>query len=320
MPRPLRREFPGAWYVVVITGKTGALLFKNDKQRLGFLRILAETLSLSSVECHGFCLLKRKAYLIIHTPKGGISQAMRHLLSVYCQHYNAGTRNEGSIFNDRFKTVLFDPNEFLVPLTRLIHQLPVIKRHTGAANKYRWSSYRSYLDPKIRPYWLRVRSVLAQFPQPHEAHYEAYHNGPAERGLVTWFSKKKLRPILGGDTFESSAVSMSKTFKQVKPTTAVGPSMDVLIKSTSDVLQESIEHIITSKKGRTNKQLGRTVAMYLCRHVGHYSIQNIAEKFGVTHPSAVSVRLARFKETLEKSPDIKTKVKLLVQTAGRFRV
>lgn len=319
MPRPIRREFPGAWYVVVITGKTGALLFKNDKQRLGFIRILAETLSLSAVECHGFCLLKRKAYLIIHTPKGGISYAMRHLLSVYCQHYNSETNNEGSIFNDRFKTVLFDPQDYLVPLTRFLHQLPVQKRHAELPSKYRWSSYRSYLDPKIRPYWLRVRNVLSQFPQPNESHYMAYHNGPAEHAIVSWFSKKKLKPILGSDIFTATSISMARAYKHVKPAPK-GPGMDVLIKSTADVFQEPIEHVLESKKGRNNKQLGRTVAMYLCRHVGHHTIQEIAEKFRVTHPSAVSVRLARFKKTLSQNPDVKNKVKLLVQTAGRFKI
>ena len=96
--------------------------------------------------------------------------------------------------------------------------------------------------------------------------------------------------------------------------------MDILIRSTAMIMKETVDNIIISKRGRGNQQLGRTIAMYLCRHIGQYSIKDIAEHFGVGHESAVSVRLARFKDFLEYNPDVQSKLNLLVKTAGKFTV
>jgi putative transposase len=43
MSRPIRIEYPGAWYHVMNRGARRKVIFKSDKQRQYFLSLLSET-------------------------------------------------------------------------------------------------------------------------------------------------------------------------------------------------------------------------------------------------------------------------------------
>lgn len=319
MPRPNRIEFPGAWYHVIHRGTKKPALFLNDEHRHLFLSVLAESIAVENFECHAYCLLNHEVHLLIHTPNGNLSNAMRHLFSVYTQRFNQDTGHKGSLFKDRFKSVLIDPNETLHADSRYIHQLPALKRNPESPLTYRWSSFPAYVGKAPRPRWLQISSILPTYPRPFEKYYGEYVLHEKDDSLIKFFKRKKLSPILGSSGFVMSAKNSAASFKD-HTTTSTIPSMDVLIQSTAMVMKETVDDILISKRGRGNQQLGRTVAMYLCRHIGQYSIKDIATHFGVGHESAVSVRLARFKEFLEHHPDIQSKLNLLVKTAGRFTV
>lgn len=292
-------------------------MFSNDAEVSMFLDVLKDTIHLEGVECHGYVLRKKEAHLIIHTPLGNLSDAMRHLFSVYSQRFNRLNKHQGSLFKDRYKAILIDPEKYLVECSRYLHQLPEIGRKVGDIDTYPWSSFLAYAGEEERPFWLKVRSVLSQFPKPSETMYKNYVLNECNEGLYRFFKRKKLTPYLCSNDFLLAAKNSARMFdgvllKQV--------SMDVIVTSTAQVMNESIENIISSKRGRGNNQLGRSVAMYVCRHVGQHSIKSIAAHFCVTHESTVSVRVARFKKLLHSRPDIQKTVQLLIQTAGKFRL
>jgi hypothetical protein len=282
-----------------------------------FLDAISESVSVEGFECHAYCLLNHEVHLLIHTPNGNLSDAMRHLFSVYTQRFNQDTGHKGSLFKDRFKAVLIDPDEHLHADSRYIHQLPALKRNPESPLTYPWSSFPAYVGKAPRPRWLQISTILPTYPRPFEKYYGEYVLHEKDDHILRFFKRKKLSPFLGSPGFIMAAKNSAASFKDNARETAL-PSMDVLIQSTAMVMKESVDDILISKRGRGNQQLGRTVAMYLCRHIGQYSIKDIAEHFGVSHESAVSVRLARFKTFLEHNPEIQTKLNLLVKTAGRF--
>ncbi len=317
MPRPIRLEFSGAWYHVIHRGTKTPKLFKKESHFTLFLECLAETLSLEGIECHAYALLDHEVHLLIRTPHANLSASMRHLFSVYAQRYNLDTKHDGPLFKDRFKAIVIDPDEYLLPVSHYIHTLPILKRKAVTPQDYTHSSCRIYTGVESKPAWLQTSTILRHFPQPFEQQYAHYLQALDNTDLYKVYKRKKISPFLGSKSF-ILAVKNSAASEQTSGPKKSPPSMDILIKSTASVFDKKAADIMISKRGRGNKQLGRTVAMYLCRHVGHYSIKDIAKTFGVTHESAVSVRLARFKTYLQNNPDVQSKLKLLTQTAGRF--
>ena len=57
MPRPLRVEYAGAIYHIVIRGNARQDIFRNDADRERFLRRLAESVETYGVQLYLFCLM-----------------------------------------------------------------------------------------------------------------------------------------------------------------------------------------------------------------------------------------------------------------------
>lgn len=55
MSRPLRIEFPGAFYHVTARGDRREAIFEDDQDREALLAILAQALSRFDAECQAYC-------------------------------------------------------------------------------------------------------------------------------------------------------------------------------------------------------------------------------------------------------------------------
>ena len=121
MPRPQRIEYNGAWYHVVNRREGRRPLFRTNEHYEFFLDLLGDVSETYSVEFHAYCLTDSVFHLIVHTPYGNLSTAMRHLNSVYTQFYNRERNTGGSIFRDRYKAVLLDKENFLTKVSRYIY-------------------------------------------------------------------------------------------------------------------------------------------------------------------------------------------------------
>ena len=56
MSRPLRIEFPGAWYHVMNRGRRRERVYEDDADYLGFVALLQEAAALWDVRIGAFCL------------------------------------------------------------------------------------------------------------------------------------------------------------------------------------------------------------------------------------------------------------------------
>ena len=88
MARPLRIEFSGAWYHVMNRGLGRRNIFDSDSDRLVFLELLGEITETFKVEIHAYSLMGNHYHLIVHTPRGNLSQAMQYLNALYAQKVN----------------------------------------------------------------------------------------------------------------------------------------------------------------------------------------------------------------------------------------
>ena len=125
MARPLRIEYPGAWYHAMNRGASGRAIFQSDRDRHAFLALFGDIAATFGVEVHAYCLMGNHYHLLLRTPRGNLSRALRHLNGVYTQRYNRTHGTDGPLFRGRFKAVLVDADTYLAALSRYIHLNPV---------------------------------------------------------------------------------------------------------------------------------------------------------------------------------------------------
>ena len=68
MARPLRIEYPGAFYHVINRGNAGEKIFINDRDKEAFLEYLEKAVSRYDIKIHTYCLMTNHYHLLLETP------------------------------------------------------------------------------------------------------------------------------------------------------------------------------------------------------------------------------------------------------------
>lgn len=163
MARPLRIEYPGGLYHVTSRGNAGSKIFRNDKDRLSFLEVLNTNTERFHWICHAYCLMDNHYHLIVETPEGNLSRAMRYLNGVYTQRMNRKYGKMGHLFQGRYKAILIDREGYLLELCRYVVLNPIRAHLVKKPEGWRWSSYRATAGFEDSPQFLTTDWILGQF-------------------------------------------------------------------------------------------------------------------------------------------------------------
>ncbi|MCP4974995.1 MAG: transposase, partial [Maribacter sp.] len=125
MARPLRIEYPGAWYHFTCRGNERGLIFKDDTDRRVFLDMLKESLEKYKVFLHGYVLMGNHFHLNLHTPQGNLSRFAQRFNTAYTVYFNRRHRRMGHLYQGRYKAILVEKESYLLALSRYIHLNPV---------------------------------------------------------------------------------------------------------------------------------------------------------------------------------------------------
>ncbi|HIQ37829.1 MAG TPA: transposase, partial [Desulfocapsa sulfexigens] len=74
MSRPLRIEYPGAWYHLMNRGRRGDGIFDERKDRETFITLLKEAANLWNVHISVFCLMDNHYHILAQTPLGNLAR------------------------------------------------------------------------------------------------------------------------------------------------------------------------------------------------------------------------------------------------------
>jgi putative transposase len=180
MSRPLRLEFPGAFYHITSRGDGREAIYLRDADFQGFIDLLGEVCQRCNWYCHAYCLMTNHYHLVIETPDGNLAAGMRHLNGVYTQRFNRQHRRVGHVFQGRYKAIFVDADTYLLELTRYVVLNPVRAGMVKTASQWRWSSYRSMIGKIACPSWLMVERVLSQFGHHRQQAQQRYIHFVAE--------------------------------------------------------------------------------------------------------------------------------------------
>src|SRR5256885_8146083 len=176
MARPLRIEYPGAYYHVSTRGNERKAIFRDDRDRERLLELLAGAVEHFHLRLQGYVLMSNHYHLLVETPRGGLSGALRYLNGVYTQAFNRRHRRVGHLFQGRYKAILVDKDAYLLELSRYIHLNPWRLIKSQNPFKYRWSSLNAYVGGVAVPKWLAVDEVLSQFGNRGKSSYRQFIN------------------------------------------------------------------------------------------------------------------------------------------------
>ena len=108
MARPLRIQYPGAYYHVMNRGNDRRAIFLTDEDRSTFLNALADSCETYAVRLLAYVLMANHFHLIIQTEQANLSEFMRHFLVTYTVRYNRKWGRRGHVFQGRYKSLLVD--------------------------------------------------------------------------------------------------------------------------------------------------------------------------------------------------------------------
>jgi REP element-mobilizing transposase RayT len=151
MARPVRIEYPGAVYHVVCRGNNRQAVFRDDHDRKRYLEKLTLYCQEKDVELLCYTLLTNHVHLVLETPQGNLSKMMQAFQTSYTVYFNKRHGRTGHVFEQRYKAFLVDRDNYLLEVSRYVHLNAVAARLVERPDKYRWSSYASYLKGKGIP-------------------------------------------------------------------------------------------------------------------------------------------------------------------------
>jgi putative transposase len=161
MSRPLRVAFAGAAYLVSARGAGDAPIFRSDEERKRFLGILECAADRYHLLCHAYCLMDDRYFLLVETPEGTLSRAMRQLNGVYGQYVCRRRGRRGPVLHGRFRSQLIEKDAWLLELARYVVLAPARAGLVADPSGWRWSSYRATAGEAPVPGFLAAGWLLS---------------------------------------------------------------------------------------------------------------------------------------------------------------
>jgi len=269
MARPVRIEYPGAYYYISSKGIEEKPIFNDIKDRQEFLQILQEVIARMQWDVFAYNLMPDSFQLFIKTPKPNLSRGMRQLNGIYTQRYNVKYGSQGNIFHGRFKAILVEDQLFSDVVKHIVH-MPVLKRKARKLDKWKWSSYQATMDLTKAPDWLNTAEVLSHFGKQKKRAQTAF-----ARTLASTDKDFDIADNVQGQILLGSAVFVNKWKKQL----ANGKVMDRARQRKAKKVKP------LSDFGKRFKNI--KTAMVKAYETGNYTLDQIGSHFGV-HYSTVS--------------------------------
>ncbi len=285
MARPLRIEYPGAWYHVLNRGRRKEKIFQNEKDYEIFLKVLEQVCRLYGFEIHAYSLLPNHYHLLIHTPRGNLSRGMRHLSGVYTQKYNKKHNIDGGIFKGRYKSMLVEDELYLLELVKYIHRNAFEAGLEEAIGQYKWDSHKGYMAEKDKQRWLITEEVLSRFSQnENEAinGLNAFVKKMMPKDLFEVLENIKWPSVLGRQEFKNKIKELIKDKNLDTSEVTEGNEYKISDNANNEIITARIlseEKEVLQKRRSKNLSGERRCLIYLLRLYGS-NLKEIGEYMG----------------------------------------
>lgn len=263
-------------------GNRKAAIFDDAVDRRRFLDIIADAADRYDVRVLADVEMNNHYHLVLDTPRGNLSRAMRHINGVYTQCVNRRHHLTGHVFEGRFTSQLVGDDLYLRTVLKYVVVNPVNAGLATKAEDWPWSSYRATAGLAEPPPFLHLDWLEWVFGgetrAESQARYRAYVNDTDTAADSTDVSLI----VVGSPSFETAVRQhLGKSMAHI----AVPRVYRSLARPGLDELFTSLD---TSRSKRDS--------MIRRAHVVHgYQLSEIATHLGM-HANSMSKILTRLKK------------------------
>jgi putative transposase len=278
MARPLRIEFPGAFYHITSRGNERKPVFHTYRDREKFLAYLESATNRYGAVIHVYCLMETHYHLFIETPSGNLSKIMQHINGAYTTYFNRKHERAGHLFQGRYKSILVQADAYAKELSRYIHLNPVRSGIVNNPEEYEWSSFRFYISDREFPKWLKRDMLLGYFnvnTVTAMSMYKDFVHGLIGQKMKSPLENLRYSFILGEKEYIGG---IKKRFLRDKKTDRNLPGLrEVIDRPELDTLEKMVDSEIQS-----DEKLARQVKLYLSHSFSGRKLREIGARFNVS--------------------------------------
>ncbi len=328
MARPLRIEYPGAYYHVTSRGNERRAIFADDTDKRRFLEILETTSNLFGVEVHGYVMMENHFHLILMTPTANLQKFMQRFNTSYTVYFNRRHLRSGHLFQGRYKALLIDRDVYLLELSRYLHLNPIrIKKysHLEVEEKgrilqaYPWSSYQGYTRLKDRLPFVTYSTILEMIGAGDDTKARRRYSRFVMSGIVkdmnsTFWDGVKGQAVLGSDEFVDWV--RERFLSDRKDDRREVPGLRAFEKGPRTI--EEIAQEVAAFFGLEERQLYRRYVSvsgaraifieFSCRYLNrHMSLSEIGRRVGNVSAAALSQQRKRLAVKMQNDCQLKAR-------------
>src|SRR5512141_1395019 len=125
MPRQARLDAPGTLHHVIVRGVDRGAIVKDDADREGFIARLGDVAQATGTAVYAWALLPNHGHLLVRSGAAGLPLFMRRLLTGYAVTFNHRHKRTGHLFQNRYKSIVCEEDNYFRELVRYIHLNPL---------------------------------------------------------------------------------------------------------------------------------------------------------------------------------------------------
>jgi len=279
---------------------------------------LADSCEIYHIKLITYVLMANHFHLLVQTPQANLSEFMRHFLVTYTVRFNRRNGRAGHVFQGRFKSLLVDEDEYLLPLSRYIHLNPIRTSRFKDAEfptkseylkKYPWSTFAGYCylrkrNKNIDYGWL-LNTYFGGDTAKGRRQCREYVYHAIEGEVENPFEEVVHQSILGTADFVQWVRQKLPRKGQREVPSLKKLQHDISVERILGVVAKAGNAAAEDLRDRKTKHKDlRQMAMELCYRYSNCKQKEIGEIFGVDY-STVSQSRARLKTKLKSSRKLK---------------
>lgn len=309
MARPLRIEYPNAFYHVTVRGNEGKKIFNSSKDKEKLINYIHDAHQRFKIVIHAYCLMDNHYHLLIETPHANLSKAMQFINSSYTTFFNIKYKRIGHLLQGRYKAFVIDKDLYATEVSRYIHLNPIRAGIVTTLEGYKLSSYKYYLFSFPKPEFLCIDFILSFFSKKESQARVAYRNfieDELEEKVINPFKKIKAGIILGENEFveniKEKYIDMKKEVRDL-------PSLRIL--KENYILPKKIIEVANKVDSLSPKEREKII-IYLLRRYSSYTLNEISKEFfKEKNVSAISETYRRLDRKRKNDRSVDKKLKII---------
>lgn len=320
MSRGARIDIAGVLQHVMVRGIEKRDIFNDDRDRFMFLDRLSQLLLKTETKCLGWAFMTNHAHLLLLPTKAKLAELMRRLLTAYAVTFNLRYHRTGHLFQNRYKSIVCDEDEYLLELVRYIHLNPLragLVTSLDQLDTYRWCGHSAIMgnfdlpgqavDEVLQFFDLQKKPALVKYRQ-----YVADGIALGKRDELVGGGLKRYLHFSGSQDFQAFDERILGSGEFVEDLWKVtnlphllfsAPPLDELIVAVADAF--GIESAAMQSPSRKKKfSEARGVCCFIAINKFGYSGAAVARALNITRSGAL-LAATRGEQIYDSSPQLR---------------